>query len=346
MSTSLRLAGLAAVVALPLAAHAAEFDGETIRVQFWGGSDGLVIRKYIVEPFEQATGAHVVVEEGNTSASIAKVRAQKDDPQLDVIFLDDIGVLTLEREDVLEKLDLSKLPHADQIPELYHVGDGTGIGIFNYITTILYNPEKVEAPTSWNDLWNEEFRDQILSPKITDTQGLLFTVMAARLNGGGIDDIEAAWPKLEEFRPNVYAFIENRALDAEALKSGEAVMAVDIPYYFKPYIERDYPIAMTTDLEEGYFSITGTAAIVKGSEGNRDVAYAFIDRALTPVAQAGLGNELWYGPTNPNTELSPEVEKYMVHTQEQFKNAIQVDRLKLLDMRQDIINKWNEIMTR
>ena len=327
------------------AAWSASLEGQTIRVQFWGGSDGLVIRKNIVDPFVKATGVRVVVEEGNTSASIAKVRAQKEDPQLDVIFCDDIGVLTLAREGVLDKLDMAKMPHAKEIHPTYVVGDGYGIGIFNYITTLLYNPKLTSAPTSWSDLWKPEYKGKVLSAKITDTQGLLETVMAATLAGGNLDNLDPAWAKLQALKPNIHSFIENRALDAEALKSGEALIAVDIPYYFKPYIDRGYPIAMTTDLKEGFFSITGTAALVKGGKGSREAAYAFIDRALTPEAQAGLAKELWYGPTNPNTKLDPADEKFMVHTPEQYARAIQVDRLKLLEKRPEIIEKWNGIMT-
>jgi putative spermidine/putrescine transport system substrate-binding protein len=337
-----------AVSALGLAgsATAGQFDGKTIRVQFWGGSDGLVIRKYILDPFVKETGAKVVVEEGNTSASIAKVRAQKSDPQLDVIFLDDVGVFTLEREGVLDKLDLGKMPQAKEIHPSYVIADQHGIGFFNYIATILYNEKLTKAPTSWEDLWKPEFKGKVLAPTITDTQGLLLTVMAARLNGGSLDNISPAWKKLEQLKPNVHSFIENRALAAEALQSGEALLAVDIPYYFKPYIDRGFPIAMTTDLKEGFFSITGSAALVKGGKGNREVAYAFINRALSPEAQAGLAKDLWYGPTNPNTKLSPTEEKFLVHTPEQYARAIQLDRLKLLDQRPEIIQKWNEVLAK
>jgi putative spermidine/putrescine transport system substrate-binding protein len=325
---------------------AAPFDGQTIRVQFWGGSDGLAIRRYIVAPFEKATGAKVVVEEGNTSASIAKARAQKADPQLDAILLDDIGVLTLAREGVLDKLDLAKLPNAADVHPTYVIGDRDGIGFFNYIVTVLYNEKRTAAPTSWADLWKPELKGKVLIPKITDTQGLLFTVMAARLNGGGIDNLAAAWPKLNELKPNIHSQIENRALNAEAIQSGEALYAVDIPYYFKPYIDRGYPIAMTTSLKEGFFSITGSAAIVKGGKGNRDVVYAFINQALSPEAQAGMARELWYGPTNPKAQIPSEISKFLVHTPEQYEKAIQVDRLKLLAERPDIIAKWNETLSR
>ena len=341
---------VAASASVPLAARsgraAGRFEGRTIRVQFWGGSDGLVIRKYIVDPFVKETGARVVVEEGNTSASIAKVRAQKADPQLDVIFLDDVGVFTLEREGVLERLDSSKMPNAADVFSGYVVADGHGIGIFNYITTLLYNPTKGAAPTSWSDLWDPKYKGKVLSPSINDTQALLFTLMAARFGGGSLDDLDPAWPKLEAFRPQVYAFLENRALNAEALENGEAALAVDIPYYFKPYIDRGYHIGMTTDLKEGYFSITGSAALVKGGKGDREVAYAFINQALSPQAQAGLGRELWYGPTNPKTQLPPEVASYMVHTPDQFRAAVQFDRLKLVEKRPEIIERWNRIMVR
>jgi putative spermidine/putrescine transport system substrate-binding protein len=344
--TALAVVVIVLAGALSAAAQTASFKGQTLRVQFWGGADGTVIQRHIVDPFVKETGAVVVVENGNTSASIAKARAQKGDPQLDVIFLDDIGVLTLAREDILEKLDLAKMPQAKEIHPTYRVGDGYGIGIFNYITTILYNDKVVTAPPkSWRELWDPKYRGKVLVTPITHTQGLLLTVMAARLGGGSLDNLAAAWPKLRELRPNIHSQVENRAVGAELLKSGEALLSVEIPYYYKAYIERGYPIAMTTDLEEGFFSITGAACLVKGGKASRDLAYAFINRALTAEAQSRLAEDLWYGPTNPNAKLAPQAARFMVHKPEQYTRAIQVDRLKLLELRPMIIDEWNKIMT-
>jgi putative spermidine/putrescine transport system substrate-binding protein len=74
--TFVAAAGLAPFI-ITAKSKAASFEGQTLRVQSWGGSDGLVIQKYIVDPFMKVTGAKVIVEEGVTSASIAKVVAQK-----------------------------------------------------------------------------------------------------------------------------------------------------------------------------------------------------------------------------------------------------------------------------
>ena len=82
------------------------FDGETLRVQFWAGSEGQTIRSGVVDPFVQKTGAKVVVAEGWTSASIAKLRAEKANPSTSVYLMDDIGVVSTGREGLLEPLDL------------------------------------------------------------------------------------------------------------------------------------------------------------------------------------------------------------------------------------------------
>src|SRR5258708_4095177 len=102
--------------ALPHEVSAASFSGQTLRVQQWPtGPEAEALKKYVIDPFIKETGANIVVEYGHTSASIAKARAQKDDPQLDVILMDDIGVYTLAREGILEKLDLSRLPNAKDV---------------------------------------------------------------------------------------------------------------------------------------------------------------------------------------------------------------------------------------
>lgn len=332
----------AAAMAGTFKAQAANFEGQTLRVQFWGGSDGLAIQKYIVDPFMKATGAKVVVEEGVTSASIAKVTAQKNDPQIDVAFLDDVGVFALNRQGLLDKIDLSKVPNAQDVYPAFILDDGFGIGFWTYITTILHN-KKGPAPASWEDLWSPAYQGKVLVPAITDTQALLLTIMAAQLGGGSLENLEPAWPRLKALKPQVFSFIENRALDAQVLQAGQATAAVDIPTYFKPYMEGNSDIGVTTDLKEGYFAITGAAVLVKGSKGDRDLAHAFINQALSPEAQAGFATDVWYGPTNQKTVVSESAAPYVVHTPEQLAKAIQVPRLELVKKRPEIVENWNKI---
>ena len=130
--------------------------------------------------------------------------------------------------------------------------------------------------------------------------------MAAKLNGGGIDNIAPAWPKLEQLKPNVYSFLQNRALSAEDFKSGRAAMTIDLVAFWKPYVEKGVPVAMADNLKEGFFAFTGAAALVKGGKGNRELAYAFIDKVLSVKAQQGFAEDDWFGPTNRNVKVSPQ----------------------------------------
>jgi putative spermidine/putrescine transport system substrate-binding protein len=323
---------------------AAPFSGMTLHVQFWGSDEGRAIQKHVVDPFTQATGANVVVEYGNTSASIAKVLAQKNDPQLDVVMFDDIGAVTLERSGALDRLDLNKLPHAREIYPAYVIANGYGIGFATYINTILYNTKMAQAPKSWRDLWDPRYKGKVILPVVTNTAGLQVAIMAAKLNGGSLSNMDPAWPMLGRLKPNVYAMQGNHALTGELLKSGDVWYAVDLTFYYKPFIQQGYPIAMTVDLQEGYFSATETVSLVKGGKGNRDLAYAFIDQTLKPESQAALAADLWYGPTNPNAKLTALERKWMLYTPQQYAKAIPVDLLELQKLRPAIIDKWNNVL--
>lgn len=333
------------VLAAPHSAGAASFTGETLRVQMWPtGPEAEALKKYVIDPFVEETGANIVVEYGHTSASIAKARAQREDPQLDVIFMDDIGVYTLAREGILEELDLSQLSNADDIYPEYVLADGAGIGVTTYVVTILYNHEVLPAaPTSWNDLWDPKYNGQIIVPAANVARALHLSVMAAELNGGGIDNLSPGWPKLEKLKPNVHSFLENRALSGESFKSGEAAMTVDIVAFWKSQIDAGVPVSMADDLEEGFFVFTGAAALVKGGKGNRDLAHAFIDKVLSVEAQRGFVEDNWFGPTNRNVAVSEEASKYVVASPEQVARAITLDQLKLLDLRPEIVEEYTKV---
>jgi hypothetical protein len=162
------LGGLAAAagVARPFLSADAQrrFDGEPLHVQFWAGSEGQTIRSGVVEPFMQKSGAKVVVTEGWTSASIAKLRAEKANPSTSVYLMDDIGVVTTGRENLLEPMDLARLPNAIDVQPRFFV-EGKGVRFFTYVTGLAYNTEIVKTPpTSWKDLWDPTVSTRARSP--------------------------------------------------------------------------------------------------------------------------------------------------------------------------------------
>jgi putative spermidine/putrescine transport system substrate-binding protein len=190
-------------IGFPHPVMAERYENETLSTQFWAGPEGQTIRQGAVDPFIQATGAKVTVTEGHTTLSLAKMRAEKSKPTTSVYLLDEVGIITAQRENLLETLNFNRLPNAKDINSKFRVQD-VGIGFFTYITTLVYNREHVkEPPKSWAELWDVKYRGKIAIPPAGHGSSYQLAMMAAKLNGGDQYHMDPAWPALERLKPNV-----------------------------------------------------------------------------------------------------------------------------------------------
>jgi putative spermidine/putrescine transport system substrate-binding protein len=320
------------------------FDNETLRVQFWAGSEGQTIRTGVVEPFMQKTGAKVVVAEGWTSASIAKVRAEKANPSTSVYLMDDIGVVATGREGLLEPLDLSRLPNAVDVQPRFFI-EGKGAGFFTAVTGLAYNTELVKTPpTSWQELWDPKYKGKIAIPPAGAGPALHMAIIAAMVNGGSQYNMAPAWDALKALKPNVAVMEQSAAVLAELLRTGEVALVMRTVYLFKPYIEKGYPIGISLAMKEGFFGTPACAAIVKGHPDKREVADAFVNETLSVDAQTRMASLLWFGPTNRKVKVAPEVAKYLVSTQEQWDAIIPVNLDNTSANREDWIQKYTRAL--
>jgi putative spermidine/putrescine transport system substrate-binding protein len=329
----------------PRKAFAKEFDGQTLSTQFWAGPEGQTIQKGAVDPFIARTGAKVVVTEGVTTLSLSKMRAEKARPTTSVYLLDEVGVITAQREGLLEKLDYDKLPNAKDINAKFKV-QGLGIGFFTYITTLVYNKEIVkEPPKSWKDLWDPKYKGKIAIPPAGHGSSYQLAMMAAKLNGGDQYNMDPAWPALAKLKPNVAYMETNTAVLSELLKNGDVHIVMRLPYYFKEYIEKGYPIGIANVLTEGIFAFTGCACIVKGHPDKREVADAFINELLSVEAQTRMAELLWFGPTNDKVKIPAGISSNLLHTPAQWDSIIPIDLDNLAKNREGWIQNYTRALT-
>ena len=318
------------VVALVLggaagAEAARQFEGEVIRLQVWGGPEGEMVQKHAVKPFEEATGAKVITEFGYTSASVAKLRAQKNDPQLDLVMFDDIGVVTAEREGLLEPLDLKKIPNAADIPGKFVFGD-KGIGMYVYLNALAYSKQALkEPPKSWRVIWDPKYTGKVILPAIDATSIFKILIMASLLNGGDQKNMEPGFAAMARLKPNIHSLEKNTAVIAENLRNGEASIAAWQVAIMKPYIDQGYPIGVTIQLEEGIFGTPGCVSIVKGYKAKRPVLEAFINRVLSPEAQAGFARDFWHSPTNRKVAIPRELQNVSLPAEGSSVKLVPVD---------------------
>ena len=84
----------AAAVAVLAAGGAASAQTKTLYIGMNGGTMEKAYTQYVFPAFEKLYGAKVVVVPGTSSDILAKAQANKDKPQMHVMFLDD-GIMVL-----------------------------------------------------------------------------------------------------------------------------------------------------------------------------------------------------------------------------------------------------------
>jgi putative spermidine/putrescine transport system substrate-binding protein len=324
-------------------AQQGRFEGQTLRVQFWPGPEGQNIRTNVVVPFQQKTGARVIVTEGGTENSLSKMSAESRNPSTSVYFVDDRAIVVGHREGLLEELDYSRIPNAAQVDRKFFIRghENFGVGFWGYQTTLVYNNTIIrEAPTSWNALWDPQYRGKIAIPPPTIGSSMWLAIMAAMLNGGDQYNMTPAWDALRRLRPSVAYMEANTATLAELVRNGEVALSMRPPLYLKEYIERGYPIGVANGLREGMFFGLACGVITKGHPDQREVAEAFINESLDAANQLGMARNLWFVPTNRNVTLPPEIARNVPSTQEERDRLIVVDLENQATKREEWIREY------
>jgi putative spermidine/putrescine transport system substrate-binding protein len=322
-----------------------KWAGKTLHVQFWSGPEGENIIKHVVDPFKAETGAEVIVDYGYTSGSIAKLRAQKNDPQIDVFMMDDIGVYTTAPEGLLTKLDLSKMPNAKDIDPNFVVMDGLGIGFFTYTDSLVYNTNYFKTPPdSYEALWDPKLKGKVGIPTSEQMDAMKLLIAAAKLAGGDQKNIEPGFKKLAALKPNIHSFISDFAAAGELMKSGDIVLTFLATYLWKEQQSKGYPIKPTFKVKEGIYTTPACAVIPKGHPGPQELAELFINRALGVEAQTGMAQGLWYGPTNRKVKIDDPAIKDNLVMPENFKSVVPVDVPALAKVRQDWITRYDQTL--
>ena len=320
------------------------FENEVLHAQFWAGPEGQTIQSHVVDPFIKKTGAKVVVTQGVTALSLTKMLAERAQPSNTIYLIDDFGVAPAGREGLLEPLDLSVLPNAVDIDPQFFI-EGKGIGFFTAINSIVYNPNLVKAtPTSWKVLWDPQYKGKIAIPPASHGSSFRLAVMAAMLNGGDQYNMEPAWDALTRLKPNVAYMETNTAVLAELLRNGELALAFRLPYYFKEYIQKGYPIAVAVNLQEGVFASVACAAIAKNHPDKRELAYAFVNECLSADAQTRMAHAQWFGPTNRKVKLPPEVARNLLSTQSQWDSIIPLNLDNLTARREEWLQRYTRAL--
>jgi putative spermidine/putrescine transport system substrate-binding protein len=327
------------------AASGNEGGSDTLTVSVFGGSWGTAIEDNIIKPFEEETGVEVRAVESTSTLALGKMR--QDAGIFDVALLDS-GVSEVAREEgVVATLDEDSLTHLEELDDRAQLRDDDGLWAVTmgfWALGIAYNTEEVEqAPTSWEDFWDERYAGAVSVPTPATTGGLPFLIQAAEMNGGGADNVAPGFEKLEKL--DVAAFFDSSGTASNLLQSGEAVVSAHYNPGAWPMADQGLPIEWVAP-EEGALAADSRWHLGEGSS-KQELATEFINFASSAEAQQGLAEDLYVAPANTSVELNEETRARMPYGADGSLKDLQFSDWETINKhRSEWTKQWNKRLAR
>ncbi len=318
-----------------LASLAAKESGPLV-VGTYGGKYDDALNEAVVQKFKDKYHVDVIFDPGYTTS---KMLAESGSPSVDLAMQDDI-TLYQGVEDAMQKIDASLLTHAGELYPGAIDKSGYGISLLWGRYGIAYRTDLVkEKPTSWEDLWKDEYKGKVTMNKFGPSMTLQMLEISGKLAGGNNKDLTKSWEKFGKLAAHSKAIAATTANLTDMLTTGEVVIA---PWWDgRTYALKaaGVPVDFVTPKEGAYATITDFV-IPKGAK-NPYLAHAFIDMCIEANAQATLAKIINYGPVNKNTKLDPETAKVVLNGPDEMKKLLFCDWATLAPQRIPLTNYYD-----
>lgn len=316
-----------------------------VTVAMYGGTFADNTKKCYVEPFEKKYNAKVNVVIGASTDQLAKLRAQKNDPQLDVAYMDwDIAVQA-RSEGLIDKLDRQKIPNIAVVHDILLDKEGYLLGHFFSATGIAYNTKYVkDPPKSWKDIWDPKYKGKIALSDITGTAGYHSLIMISKAFGGDINNLSPGFEALKKLKGGIVTFFHHPDMLISLVERGEVWIATWYADRTGAAYSKGVPIAFAFP-QEGAVGIRGCFTIAKGCK-NKDLAEKYINMALTPECQKCFAESQSVGPANKNVKIDPEIAKNLVYGRERIEKLYFPDSKYVSEHRGEWTERWNKEITK
>lgn len=262
------------------------------------------------QEFEAKYGITVNYVRMSSGEALARVLAEKDNPQFDIWWGGPAdSFISAKGSGLLEPYDspnYANLVDPAKTKDVDNQWVGIYMGSLGFATNtdwLAANPG-VEAPTSWDDLLKPEFKGQVMVAH-PSSSGTSYTALATILQLKGE---EAGWEFLKQYAAQVSQFTKSGAAPAKFVGQGEAAVGIVFSHDIVNEIDNNkLPLKLTFPAEGTGYEI-GAMAILKGAK-HMQAAKLWFDWALTPEAQAlGPVYKAYQAPTVKGVTLShPEL---------------------------------------
>ncbi|PUA17119.1 ABC transporter substrate-binding protein [Glaciimonas sp. PCH181] len=330
-------------------ATTASAQTRTLYVGMNGGSLEKNYTSYIFPEFEKANNVKIVVVAGTSSDIIAKMQAQKDKPQMHVVFLDDGVMYRAIGMGLCQKLN--ETPVFKEIYPYARMANDQAVGIELGIVGIGYNKKLFDqkgwaAPTSWMDFADPKYKGKVVFQSIsTSTFGLHSFLMLNRQFGGTDKNVDPGFQKwATTVGPNVLEYVSSSAKISEMVQTGEAAIFPLTSTAIANLKVKGIPAEFATPKEGGVLLMTGACALKNNSE--QDLSQKLIEYLLGVSSQTKAMEYVNTIPINKNVKVPDAVQAKLGKVDQLMKHINTVDWDVINEKRNDWNNRWNRSVER
>lgn len=273
-------------------------SGVVINVFNWGD----YMDETLIDEFEKSTGIKVNYKTYQTNEELlAKMEAGGS--SFDVIFPSDYAISEMIKKDMLLPINFDNIPNYKYIDERFKglefdPENKYSVPYFWGTIGILYNKDMVDDPVdSWDILWNEKYKGQILMKKdVRDAIGAALKKLGYSMNSTNDNELAEAKALLAAQVPLVNGYYGDEIRDLIA--NGDAAMGLTysgdaMDLYWEGFENIGYGVP-----REGT-NVWYDCMVIPKTCKHKDEAEAFINFMLDP--DIAFRNSEAMGYTSPNS---------------------------------------------
>ena len=263
----------------------------------------------IVAAFQRDTGVRVNMVRKSSGEILAQVRAEAQNPKLDLWFGASTDTHFAAAEDNL--LAPYTSPNMAELQpwalKAHAQSGGRCVGVSSGAIAIAYNSELLKKkslapPATWADLLGPAFRGEVQLPN-PNSSGTAYTIIAGFVQLWGED---AAFAYLKQLHANVNAYTRSGAAPVKAVARGEAGVAISFNMEALTEKYAGFPIEVAYPPEGTSYEVA-CMAIIRGAR-NEGEARRFYDWYLTPAAMdIGPKVNQWHQPAHRGAAANPKL---------------------------------------
>ncbi|SJZ36515.1 spermidine/putrescine transport system substrate-binding protein [Pilibacter termitis] len=292
----------------------------------------------LIKKFEKESGYKVSYETFDSNEAMF-TKIQQGGTAYDITIPSEYMIQKMKKMKLLVPLDHKKIKGLEEIEprflnQPFDENNEYSIPYFWGTLGIVYNDQMVgkNPPEHWNDLWQEEYRNNLLLiDGAREIMGLSLNSLGYSLNAKNLSELERASEKLEKLTPNIKAIVADEI--KMYMAQNEAAAAVTFSGEASEMMSNNEHLHYVIPPEAS--NLWFDNMVIPKTVKNIDGAYAFINFMLK--AENAAQNAEYVGYATPNEKAKALLPKE-VREDKQF--YPEEKTLENLEVYQDLGKKW------